>query len=189
MLHFLIGALLAQPPAAARPPAEKQPDACALLADGDVRTVLGVTVNERQPGTQQARGLLLTQCYLGTGTPRSVSIAVAGATKSGGGKTVTPRAFWRDRFHERDQRDRERTGDTREAARTGERREQDGESEARPIAGVGDEAFWSGTRVAGALYVLRGNTFIRVSVGGIGDEKERIEKSRQLAVAALARLR
>jgi hypothetical protein len=188
MLQVLILALLAPAPAARQPPAVKKPDACALLADADVRTVLGVTVKERQPGTQQARGLLLSQCYLGTGTPRSVSIAVAGNTRSGG-KTVTPRAFWRDQFHGRDKHASERNGEKRDdAARNGEKREQEGETEARPIGGVGDEAFWSGTRVAGALYVLRGNTFIRVSVGGINDEKERIEKSRRLAMSALARL-
>jgi len=188
MLHILMVVLLAQAPAAKQPPATRKPDACALLADADVRAVLGVTVKERQPATQQARGLLLSQCYLGTGTPRSVSIAVAGNTRSGG-KTVTPRAFWRDQFHGRDEHASERNGERREAARKGEKREQEGETEARPIGGVGDEAFWSGTRVAGALYVLRGKTFIRVSVGGINDEKERIEKSRQLAVTALARLR
>jgi hypothetical protein len=187
MLYVLILALLAQAPAATQRPAAKKPDACALLADADVRTVLGVTVKERQPGTQPAHGLLLSQCYLGTGTPRSVSIAVAGNTRSGG-KTITPRAFWRDQFQRRDEHASERTGDKREAVRKGEKREQEGETEARPIGGVGDQAFWSGTRVAGALYVLRGNTFIRVSVGGISDEKERIEKSRQLAMTALARL-
>jgi hypothetical protein len=187
MLHILMVVLLAQAPGK-QPPAAKKPDACALLADADVRTALGVTVKERQPGTQQAHGLLLSQCYLGTGTPRSVSIAVAGNTRSGD-KTVTPRAFWRDQFHGRDEDASERKGGKREAARKGEKREEEGETEARPIGGVGDEAFWSGTRVAGALYVLRGNTFIRVSVGGINDEKERIEKSRQLAVSALARLK
>jgi hypothetical protein len=186
MLHALILALLAQAAAARQPPAAKTPDACGLLADADVRTVLGVTVTERQPGTQEARGLLLSQCYLGTGTPRSVSIAVAGNAVSGG-KTVTPRAFWRDQFHGRAEHAAERTGETRETARNGEPREQERETEARPIAGIGDEAFWSGTRVAGALYVLRGNTFVRVSVGGIADEQERIEKSRQLAISALAR--
>ena len=186
--HVLILALLAQAPAVKPPPAAKKPDACALLTDGDIRAVLGVTVKERQPGTQQARGLLLSQCYLGTGTPRSVSIAVAGNTKSGG-KTITPRAFWRDQFHGRDEHAGGRKGDTRAAAGKGETGEPEGEREARPIGGVGDEAFWSGTRVAGALYVLRGNTFIRVSVGGISDEQERIETSRRLAVAALARLK
>ena len=188
MLHALILALVAQAAAATHPPAAKTSDACALLADGDVRAVLGAPVKERKPATQGARGLLLSQCYLDTGTPRSVSIAVAGDTKSGG-KTVTPRAFWRDQFHRPDERAAGRKAEERDADRIGEPREREGEAEARPIAGVGDEAFWSGTRVAGALYVLRGNTFIRVSVGGIADEKERIEKSRQLAVSALARLR
>jgi hypothetical protein len=178
MLRVLILAWLAQTAAATQPPAANKRDACALLADADVRTVLGVTVKERRPASQQARGLLLSQCYLGTGTPRSVSIAVAGNTTSGG-KTVTPRAFWRDQFHGRDERDSERTGEKRGPV---------GETEARPIDSLGDEAFWSGTRVAGALYVLRGDTFIRVSVGGISDEKTRIETSRRLAAAALAKL-
>jgi hypothetical protein len=177
VLHVVMLTLLTQAPAATLP----KPDACALLADADVRTALGVEVKERQPGAQQAGGVLLSQCYLGTGTPQSVSIAVAGNTTSGG-KTVTPRAFWRDQFHRRAERDKE----AREKAAGGER---EPESEARRIAGIGDEAFWSGTRVAGALYVLRGNTFIRISVGGIGDEAERIEKSRQLAIRALSHLR
>ena len=178
MLQALIVALLAQSPAAAVKPATgpARPDACALIADGDVRAALGTAVTVRRPASHQARGLLLSQCYLDTGTPRSVSIAVAGTARSGG-KTVTPRAFWREQFHRRDE-DHERDG-----------QQEENDAQARPIRGLGDEAFWSGTRVAGALYVLRGSTFIRVSVGGINDEKERIQKSRQLAAAALARLR
>jgi hypothetical protein len=187
MLHLLMLALLAHAPAAMQSPAAKKPDACALLSDRDVRTTLGVDVKERQPASQQAHGLLLSQCYVGTGTPKSVSIAVAGNTRAGG-RTVTPRAFWRDQFHRHDERTSERTPEKGEAARTRDNREQEGETEARPIGGLGDEAFWSGTRVAGALYVLRGNTFIRVSVGGISDEQERIETSRRLAVAALERV-
>jgi hypothetical protein len=144
-------------------------------------------VKQRQPGTQQAHGLLLSQCYVGTGTPRSVSIAVAGNTTSGG-RTITPRAFWRDQFHDRDASVAERERDRPDTDRKAAKREPESETAARRIGGVGDEAFWSGTRIAGALYVLRGDTFVRVSVGGIADEKERIEKSRQLAVAALARV-
>jgi len=87
-----------------------------LLADADVRAVLGVTVKERQPGAQQAHGLLLSQCYLGTGTPRSVSIAVAGNTRSGS-KTLTPRAFWRDQFHGRDEHASGRKGEKRQHER------------------------------------------------------------------------
>jgi hypothetical protein len=186
MLHILAVALLTQPPAAAKQPRRK-PDACALLADADVRAVLGATVKERRPGAHAARGLLLSQCYLETGTPRSISIAVAGST-SARGNTITPPAFWRDQFRRSDEHAADRAAGTRQAAppATAER---EAEAEARPIEGIGEEAFWSGTGVAGALYVLRGDTFIRVSVGGISDERERIEKSRQLAAAALARLK
>jgi len=187
MLHLLIVALVSQPVAVPQQPAVKKPDACALLADADVRAVLGVAVKERRRARHEARGLQLSQCYLGTGTARSVSIAVAGNTRSGR-KTVTPRAFWYDQFHGRDEHASGRAGDPRQPAPKGEQREARGETEARSISGIGDEAFWSGTHVAGALYVLRGNSFIRVSVDGINDEEERIEKSRQLAVTALARL-
>jgi hypothetical protein len=155
-------------------------DACSLLATEDVKRVLGSDIAERKPATEDARGLLLFQCYIGTGTPRAVSIAMAGDTKAGS-RTISPREFWRAQFHPHAARGSEGKAGQRDA-----REEQ--EMEVRPIRGIGDEAFWSGTRVAGALYVLRGNTFIRVSVGGIRHESERIEKSRQLAVSALARL-
>jgi hypothetical protein len=168
--------------------AAKPADPCALLTDAAVRAVLGVAVKERQPAAQETGGLLVRQCYLNTGTPRAVSIAVAGSTTSGG-TIITPRVFWRDRFHDQGEDGPERKSEARESARQDAPQERETESAARRIRGVGDEAFWSGTRVAGALYVLRGDTFIRVSVGGIKDEKERIEKTRQLAAAALARLR
>jgi len=53
---------------------------------------------------------------------------------------------------------------------------------------VGDEAFWIASRVGGALYVLKGNSYLTVSVGGAADEKTRIEKSKALAQRALVRL-
>jgi hypothetical protein len=187
MLHVMVVALLAQGSAPTRRPKPQTADACTLLPDTQIRTVLGATVIARRPGTQHARGLLLAQCYLDTGTPRSVSIALAGPI-SAGDKTITPRGFWREQFHGRDERAAEREIGKRDRDRTAAANEHDSETGARPIAGVGDEAFWSGTRVAGALYVLRGDTFIRVSVGGIRDEQERIEMSRTLALAALAAL-
>ena len=178
MLAALVVIMAAQGPA-------KKTDACALLANEDVKRVLGAEIKERQPATQDARGLLLFQCYIATGTPRSVSIAMAGETKSGT-RTISPRDFWREQFHKSGRRNARKQA--REPRATKRGRDEEIETEARPIGGLGDEAFWSGTRVAGALYVLRGPTFLRVSVGGIKDEPERIEKSRQLALAALARI-
>jgi hypothetical protein len=98
---------------------------------------------------------------------------VAVASDAAGRAALSSREYWRRQFH---------PGEPREEG-TGER-----ESKARAIGGVGDEAYWSGNRIAGALYVLRGETFLRISIGGIRDEAERIEKSKALALAALERL-
>jgi hypothetical protein len=152
-------------------------DSCALIGGEDVRRILDAPIESTRPVTETARGVLLYQCYVSTGTARSISIAVAGPMQSGS-RTVTPRQFWREQFHP-----------ARRAGSAHARRESHEETgAARPVRGIGDEAFWSGTRVAGALYVLRGDTFVRVSVGGIRTERERIEKSRQVASAALAHL-
>jgi hypothetical protein len=53
---------------------------------------------------------------------------------------------------------------------------------------VGEKAFWSGNRFGGALYVLKGDVFIRISVGGPDKEETKIEKSKRLAEKALGRL-
>jgi hypothetical protein len=49
-------------------------------------------------------------------------------------------------------------------------------------------AYWVGTPITGALYVLQGDNFVRISVGGVGEESARIERSKVLARAAVKRL-
>jgi hypothetical protein len=56
------------------------------------------------------------------------------------------------------------------------------------VRGIGDEAFWAGNKVAGSLYVRKGDAVLRVSVGGPGTESEKIAKSKRLALKALRRL-
>jgi len=55
-------------------------------------------------------------------------------------------------------------------------------------SGIGDEAFWTGNRVGGVLYVLKKDVFIRVSLGGSDTPETRINKSKALAEKALGRL-
>jgi hypothetical protein len=152
-------------------------DACSLLTSDEIRAVLGETMTDPRPNTQPAGGLLLFQCVFGAASRQSISVAVAGTATSGGGR-LTPREFWRRQFHPSPRDKREERED----------RETEGENKPRPIAGIGDEAFWSGNRIAGALYVLRRDTFVRISVGGIANEHERIEKTKALARAAIRRL-
>jgi hypothetical protein len=150
--------------AASSAPAE----ACALLTNVDIEAVLGEPVKERKPGTQATGGLLTSQCFFGTSTARSVSLTVTRANAVGR-STVTPREYWRRQFHPHEP-------------------EKERDTQARPIAGVGEEAYWTGNRFAGALYVLRGDAFLRVSVGGIRDEEARIAAAKALAAAALKHL-
>jgi hypothetical protein len=149
-------------------------NACGLLTPADIEAVLGEAVTDPKPNTQPAGGVLLFQCVFGASSKRSISLAVAGSAATADPR-LTPREFWRRRFHPS-------TRDTREEG------EADEDNRPRAVAGLGDEAYWTGNRVASALYVLRRETFVRISIGGIPDERERMEKSKALARAVLRRL-
>ena len=47
--------------------------------------------------------------------------------------------------------------------------------------GFGEDAYWVGNVITGALYVLQGDIFLRISVGGVHEESARIEKAQALA--------
>src|SRR5213593_4345564 len=76
----------------------------------------------RRQLAQATGGLLTSQCFFGTSTARSVSLTVTRANPAGG-STLSPRAYRRQQFH-RDEHEKER------------------DTEARLIAGVGEEAYW-----------------------------------------------
>ncbi|HVS20694.1 MAG TPA: hypothetical protein VHD88_02535 [Pyrinomonadaceae bacterium] len=64
------------------------------------------------------------------------------------------------------------------------------EESAKPekVSGLGDDAYWLASPVGGALYVLKKNTFFRISVGGAGDAKSKLSKSKTLARKVLGRI-
>jgi hypothetical protein len=67
-----------------------------------------------------------------------------------------------------------------------------GEHEAHAVdreEGFGDEAFWADGVRQGALYVRRGQTLLRVTVGGDEDKAAKMTKLRVLVGKALGRLR
>ena len=105
------------------------------------------------------------QCQLTTSGSHAVSLAV----------TEPGREYWRTQFHA--------GKDTKKAKDT-----KGHHAPPRRIDGLGDEAYWTGAAMAGALYALAGDAFIRVSVGGYRTEQERIEKSTLLAKSVLQQL-
>lgn len=158
-------------------------DPCKLLTTGDIQTIQGDAVQETKPGTQPSGGLIMSQCLFRTANPsKSVSVAVASAG------SISPRVFWQKQFQSDNPESGEKNTD-KAASEHKNAKEEEGEStRPRTIKGVGEQAYWVGSPMVGALYVLKRNTFLRISVGGVHEESARIEKSVALARLALKRL-
>jgi len=141
-------------------PRAAQPDACALLTKADLAMVQG----EAFTSTKLSALDTGTRCFYQLPTfSKSVSVDLM---RRGG------RRFWDQTFeheHESDDADEKVTPPLK-------------------VKGVGSEAMWVSSRVAGSLYVRKGDALLRVSVGGPGDAKEKIERSKKLALRALRRL-
>jgi hypothetical protein len=160
----------ATPATAAAPATETGADACALLMKEEIQAVQGEQFKDTKPSQKTAAGLAISQCYFELPTA-SNSIVLTVTRKAEGGRD--PSQSWQDTFHP----DKE-----------SRKKEEGEEREPQKIDGLGEEAFWTGTRVGGALFVLKGNCYIRISVGGAGDQAQKIEKSKALAEAVLKRL-
>ena len=149
--------------AAAHGRARPQLDACRLLTKADVASVQG------QPFTDtklSVRGASSTTCfYQLPAFTQSVSVDLM---RTGG------REFWEEHFEDEH---RGEAGDPDEKV-----------SPPLKVPGLGREAFWVGSTVAGSLYVRKGDSLLRVSVGGAGGDKEKIERSKRLALKALKRM-
>jgi hypothetical protein len=166
----------------------KQPriNPCALLTSNDVQAVQSDPVQETKPSTQPGGGLVMSQCLFRTTTPsKSISVAIASPG------AISPRTFWQKQFHsgkpapaEKEQSEKKPVAGEKKQ----EKEEEDESTRPRAIAGVGEEAYWVGSPMVGALYVLKGNTFLRISVGGVREESSRIEKSVALARLAMKHL-
>jgi len=165
----------------------KNTDACALLTRAEIQVVQSEPVEETKPSVQPSGGFVMLQCFYRTTTSaKSVSLAL-GAPDPAKPSALTPREFWRKQFHPPEPVEEEKPV----AGKAPKKAEVDREEELRkprPIDGLGEEAYWVGNRITGALYVLKGNSFLRISVGGVREESARMEKSKALAHAALKRL-
>ena len=182
---LLAGVMSSAQKAAHNSAKQAKPDACALLTSADVQKVQGDPVQETKPSTQPGGGLVMSQCLFRTAAPsKSVSVAIASPG------TVSPRTFWQKQFHSGNPESGEKDKDKDKAAaeRKNAKEEEEESTQPRAITGVGEQAYWVGSPLVGALYVLKGNTFLRISVGGVREETARIQKSIALARLALKRL-
>ncbi len=151
--------------------AQRHRDPCRLLSDGEVRAVQGHAPTQKIPSQQPAGPFQFTQCYYRTSELTS-SVSVALGIPLADGERSGPRRYWEQQFH----------GQVSAAAG---RKKVD---PPKPIRGLGDEAFWVGDPMTGALYVLKGDVFLRLSVGGPPDEDQKLKRAKALALHALKRL-
>ncbi|HJP93290.1 MAG TPA: DUF3558 family protein [Pyrinomonadaceae bacterium] len=158
--------------AATSPQVKPKLDACAMLTSQDIESVQGETLKETKLSEKSADGLNVSQCFFTLPTfTNSISLSVT--QKADGPGARDPRQFWRETFHREKDRGEEE------------------EAESRPpqkISGIGDEAFWMTSPAAGILYVLKGSSYVRISIGGRGDQQTKLSKSKALARKVIDRL-
>jgi hypothetical protein len=166
--------------------APRFPNACQMLTQRDVARVQGQSFKSAKLTESNENGLRVSQCFYALPSfTNSISVDVMR------GRTA---AFWHSHFanareakDDDDDKDRDRTVAMKTAPPSREA-EEEHENSARKVRGIGDAAVWSGNRVAGALYVLKGDTILRISVGGGGSEKQKIARSKKLAARALQKI-
>jgi len=166
-------------------PAKAKIDACALLTSKEIEAVQGEALQETKLSGQSTGGFSMSQCFFTLPTfTNSISLLVA--QKGDGSSAQDPREFFRERFHEKGKGEKERERE-REKKKGGEEEEEEG-SPPQKVTGIGEEAYWTGSRVGGALYVLKGHSYVRISIGGPADQATKIKKTKALAAKAVARL-
>jgi len=157
-------------------------DACALLTNSEIQSVQGEPLKQTKSSTKSDGGFSVSQCFFTLPTFTN-SISLSLTQRGEGADARNPREFWGETFGE-NREDKTRRKGEREVG------EEEGEESAprQKVAGLGQEAIWMGSRVGGALYVLKGNSYFRISIGGSGDQAFKLKKSRALAEKVLARM-
>jgi hypothetical protein len=162
-------------------------NACGLLEKKEIETIQGSPIKETKNSTHSDGGFRVSQCfYTAEEFSKSVSLAVTQKDPISPGKR-SPRDFWKETFgrYAGDEKERERNEKAGGLVRREEREES---SPPKKIEGLGNEAYWAGGRIGGALYILKNDSLLRISVGGSDKEEIKIEKSKALAEKALQRL-
>jgi len=161
----------AAPSPTAAPVDARVVDACSLLTSEEIESILGEQPRAMTPQMPQSSGELISQCYFALPTAsNSISLRVLQGGTEPGARKAKP--LWAETFSKG-------TSLMRGTGKTGA---------PRKIDGLGEEAFWVGNDIIGALSVLEGDRYVTISVGGAGGESAKIEKCSAIARIVLSRL-
>jgi hypothetical protein len=162
-------------------------DPCALITNEEVQAIQGGPIKDVKSSEQSDGRFRIAQCFYNAEPfHKSVSLAVT-QNDPASANARTPKDFWKETFGRYEGEAKEEKGDEQKKESL---REQE-EEKARPpkkLDGIGDAAYWTANRMGGALYVLKNDVFIRISVGGPESEESKINRCKALAEKALSRL-
>jgi hypothetical protein len=153
-------------------------DACSLVSKQEVESVQASPMNEAKTSEHSDGVLLVSQCfYTAAELSKSVTLALVRSDPNQA-SARSPKDFWKEKF--------DPYWDEEPKTKSGDEKEQD--PAPKKIVGLGDDAYWVGNRFVGMLYVLKGDAFISIGVGGTDDQETKLKKSKALAKKALQRL-
>ena len=158
-------------------------DACSLVSKEEVASVQEAPVNETKSSEHSDGVFRVSQCFY-TAAEFSKSVILALVQPDSKQRSErSPKDFWREKFgpYNGNQKERDEKPETKSA-------EKEQGPAPKKIDGLGDDAYWVSNRFGGVLYVLKGDTFFSVGIGGTDDEDAKLEKSKVLAQKALQHL-
>lgn len=148
-------------------------EVCSLLTSDEIKTIQGEAVESTKASPALEGEVHSSQCFFQLPTfINSISLQVTQKGNKPGAPEV--KETWRKMFPPEKLEERETAGGQKKIP-------------ARKIPDLGEEALWTGGP-AGGLYVLQGNYYLRISVGGADDEESKIKKTTALARLILKRL-
>jgi hypothetical protein len=147
------------------------PDPCTLLTVSDVEQAQGNVYLDATKAVKTSGGVTVSQCYFRLPeASRSVTLEL-----TRGGSTRATHELWEKQFEAKEKE-------------KGKGEEGENETHGVEVKDLGEDAIWTGNRVSGALYVLTGDTILRISLGGIGTQELKVERAKMLARRVLPKL-
>jgi hypothetical protein len=163
-----------------------------LITKQEIEAIQRSPIKETKSSVHSDAGFRVFQCfYTAEDLSKSVSLAVTRRDPASSLKRSV-KDLWNETFGRFTDDEKESKGDKEERERLHEQGRREGEEKAfippKKIDGIGDDAFWSPNPVGGAIYVLKKDVFIRISVGGRDNEEGKLDKSKALAQKVIDRL-
>lgn len=156
----------------------KPRDVCELITRDEIQATEESPITETKNSVRFDGGFRVSQCFYTASEPsKSVNLSLVERDPTHPGKR-SPQDFWNEKFDPyRDEEPKTQNSEEKEQGPA-----------PKTIEKLGDSAYWVGNRFGGILYVLKGDAFISVSVGGTDDAETKLKKSTALAQKALQRL-